>query len=133
MNDTKSFLETSTTAMAITSMVRGVRGGVLPKAEYDPVIKRAWKGLLGTILPNGTVTQVCCGTGIQPSVQAYYDRVRAASAAPRCSYCVSSGPRYRAANCFSFFSHDFARVHSRQATPARGPAEPGRCYTRQSI
>ena len=58
MNDTKSFLETSTTAMAITSMIRGVRGGVLAKADYDPVIKRAWKGLLSTILPNGTVTQV---------------------------------------------------------------------------
>ena len=60
--------------MAITSLIRGVRMNILPKAEYDPIIKLAWKGLLSTVLPNGTVTQVCCGTGIQPSVQAYYDR-----------------------------------------------------------
>ena len=40
LNDTNSFLETSVTAMAITSIVRGVRGGLLPKAEYDPVIKQ---------------------------------------------------------------------------------------------
>jgi hypothetical protein len=37
-------------------------------------VQLAWTGLLSTVLPNGTVTQVCCGTGIQPSVQAYYDR-----------------------------------------------------------
>eukprot|EP01048_Picozoa_sp_COSAG05_P015673 COSAG05_NODE_1917_length_3837_cov_2.903424_4_plen_152_part_00 len=74
LNDTKSFLETSVTAMAVTSLIRGVRGGLLPKAEYEPVIKRAWKGLLSTVLPNGTVTQVCCGTGIQATVQAYYNR-----------------------------------------------------------
>ena len=74
LNDTKSFRETSVTAMAITSMIRGVRMKILSKDEYDPVIKLAWKGLLSTVLPNGTVTQVCCGTGIQPTVQAYYDR-----------------------------------------------------------
>jgi rhamnogalacturonyl hydrolase YesR len=60
--------------MAITSLIRGVRMKILPKAEYDPIIKLAWKGLLSTVLPNGTVTQVCCGTGIQRSAQAYYDR-----------------------------------------------------------
>ena len=74
MNDTKSFLETSTTAMAVTALIRGVRGGVLNKTMYTPVIQKAWKGLLSTVLPNGTVTQVCCGTGIQPTPEAYYIR-----------------------------------------------------------
>ena len=74
MNDTKSFLETSTTAMAITALIRGVRGEVLNKTEYAPVIERAWKGLVSTVLSNGTVTQVCCGTGIQPNAEAYYTR-----------------------------------------------------------
>lgn len=34
MNDTNSFLETSVTAMFLTSIVRGVRGGVLDRDEY---------------------------------------------------------------------------------------------------
>ena len=74
MNDTKSFLETSTTAMAITALIRGVRGGVLNRTEYVPVIEKAWTGLVSTVLGNGTVTQVCCGTGIQPNKEAYYNR-----------------------------------------------------------
>ena len=42
MNDTNSFLETSVTAMFLTAIVRGVRGGLLDRDEYDPVIKKAW-------------------------------------------------------------------------------------------
>ena len=53
--------------MFLTGLVRGVRSGVLPRADYDPVIKKAWSGLTSTILSNGTVTGVCCGTGIQVS------------------------------------------------------------------
>lgn len=34
LNDTNSFLETSVTAMFLTSIVRGVRGGVLDRDEY---------------------------------------------------------------------------------------------------
>ena len=74
LNDTNSFLETSVTAMAITSLIRGVRGGVLPKAAYAPVIELAWKGLVSTVLLNGTVTQVCCGTDIEATAQDYYNR-----------------------------------------------------------
>lgn len=65
LNDTNSFLETSVTAMFLTAIIRGVRGGLLEKADYDDVIKKAWSGLVSTVLPNGTVTGVCCGTGIQ--------------------------------------------------------------------
>ena len=74
LNDSSSFLETSVTAMFLTSIIRGVRAGVLNKSEYDPVIKKAWAGLVSTVLPNGTVTGVCCGTGIQRDATAYYHR-----------------------------------------------------------
>jgi rhamnogalacturonyl hydrolase YesR len=60
--------------MFLTSIIRGVRAGVLDKTEYTPVISKAWAGLLSTVLSNGTVTGVCCGTGIQPNAQAYYNR-----------------------------------------------------------
>jgi len=38
------------------------------------VIEKAWDGLVSTILKNGTVTGVCCGTGIQRDAHAYYIR-----------------------------------------------------------
>jgi rhamnogalacturonyl hydrolase YesR len=74
LNDTDSFLETSVTAMFLTSIVRGVRDGILPKKDYASVIEKAWDGLVSTILKNGTVTGVCCGTGIQRDAHAYYIR-----------------------------------------------------------
>lgn len=69
-----SFLETSTTAMFLAGLVRGVRLGVLDPREYAPTISKAWSGLNAAILPNGTVTGVCCGTGIQPNAEAYFER-----------------------------------------------------------
>ena len=37
LNDTDSFLETSVTAMFLTSIIRGVRDGILPKKDYATV------------------------------------------------------------------------------------------------
>ena len=42
--------------------------------RYGDVVKRGWAGLVSTVLPNGTVTGVCCGTNIQPNTSAYYER-----------------------------------------------------------
>jgi rhamnogalacturonyl hydrolase YesR len=74
VNDTRSYLETSVTAMALTALARGVRAGLLARSEYAPVIERAWAGLVRATLPNGTVTGVSCGLGIQASKEAYYNR-----------------------------------------------------------
>jgi unsaturated rhamnogalacturonyl hydrolase len=60
--------------MFVTAIARGIRMGVLDKAEFDPVVQKGWTGLVSTVLSNGTVLGVCCGTGIQPNAAAYYAR-----------------------------------------------------------
>jgi rhamnogalacturonyl hydrolase YesR len=69
-----TFLETSTTGMFLLSFIEGVENGWLPKSEFDPVIKQAWKGLSTTVQADGTVTGICEGTGIYPSVSGYETR-----------------------------------------------------------
>ena len=38
------------------------------------MVQKGWSGLVSTVLTNGTVLGVCCGTGIQPDANAYYQR-----------------------------------------------------------
>ena len=44
LNDTSSgsFLETSTTAMFLSAIVRGVSAGILERSDYEDVITKAW-------------------------------------------------------------------------------------------
>lgn len=74
VNETWTFLETSSTAMYITSLVRGVVNNWLEYSEYEEVIEKAWQGLQSAITENGTVTGVCSGTGIQADAAAYEHR-----------------------------------------------------------
>ncbi len=60
--------------MFLSAIVRGVSAGILERSEYEEVITKAWAGLTSTVLKNGTVTGVCCGTGIQRNKEAYYER-----------------------------------------------------------
>ncbi len=68
-----SYRELTVTAMTVTAMARGVRLGWIDEA-YRPVIDRAWHGLLARIAPDGTLLDVCTGTGSGPSKQYYLDR-----------------------------------------------------------
>ena len=68
--------ETSGTAMFAYSMITGVRHGWLSAAEYGPVARKAWMGLVPYINEDGDVTEVCVGTGKRNDRQYYYDRPR---------------------------------------------------------
>ena len=56
LNDTDSFLETSVTAMFLTSIVRGVRDGILPKEDYA-LVRWRWRW-------RWRYRHRCCGTRI---------------------------------------------------------------------
>ena len=68
-----SYRETSVTAMALTAMARGIRLGWLD-ASYRPVVDRAWRALLAHVLEDGTLVDVCIGTGAGPTRRHYLDR-----------------------------------------------------------
>jgi hypothetical protein len=70
----ESYAEFTATAMIGYAMARGVREGRLDSKSFDPAIRRAWEGLKSRIAADGTLVDVCTGTGKQPSLWAYYDR-----------------------------------------------------------
>jgi rhamnogalacturonyl hydrolase YesR len=71
----ETFPETSCTAMFTLSMARGVRMGWLDGAYRENAV-RGWKALQDKIGEDGTVTDICRGTGIGESVEFYENRSR---------------------------------------------------------
>ncbi len=68
-----SYPEFSATAMIATAMLRGVRHGWLD-ASYEARVQAAWRGVLARIGPEGTLVDVCEGTGKQRLAEDYLNR-----------------------------------------------------------
>ena len=73
IDDPAAYREETATAMLLTAMARGVRLGWLDQS-YRPVIDRAWRALSAHIVDDGTVIDVCTGTGAGPTRRFYFDR-----------------------------------------------------------
>jgi len=71
----ESFLETSCTAMYTLALARGVLNGWLPDSYRLNALK-AWNGLKTKIDRDGTVRDICRGTGIGDSFDFYFARQR---------------------------------------------------------
>lgn len=68
-----SYRELTVTAMTIAAMARGIRLGWID-VSYRPVLDRAWQALLMRVAEDGTLLDVCAGTGAGPAKQYYLDR-----------------------------------------------------------
>jgi rhamnogalacturonyl hydrolase YesR len=68
-----AYREETATAMLMSAMARGVRLGWLDRS-YRPAIQRAWRGLSAHVKDDGTVIDVCTGTGAGPTRRYYFDR-----------------------------------------------------------
>lgn len=73
LDKTDSYLETSCSAMFTFSIARGVNRGWL-EPDFAEVAYYGWRGLLTKIDDQGNVSGICPGTGIAPSLVAYYNR-----------------------------------------------------------
>ncbi|XP_041366689.1 unsaturated rhamnogalacturonyl hydrolase YesR-like isoform X1 [Gigantopelta aegis] len=74
VDDDTSFLETSCTAMTLSSIARAVNEGWLDRKEFEENLHRGWKGLQTVLKADGTVNGVCVGTGILPAPIDYRNR-----------------------------------------------------------
>jgi rhamnogalacturonyl hydrolase YesR len=55
-------------------MLRGIDRGWLPREEYAPSVRRAWEAIKLRVGPDGSLVDVCTGTGKMKSLREYYDR-----------------------------------------------------------
>lgn len=69
-----SYTEFTSTCMIGFSMARGIRRGWLSEQKYRSVVEKAWHAIRTRITSDGTLFDVCTGTGKQQSVQDYYNR-----------------------------------------------------------
>ncbi|MCA9006679.1 MAG: glycoside hydrolase family 88 protein, partial [Planctomycetaceae bacterium] len=70
----ESYREMTSTCMITFSMIRGVREGWLDAEIYTPIIERAWNGIKTRVAFDGTLVDVCTGTGKQKDLRGYLDR-----------------------------------------------------------
>ena len=68
-----AYREETATAMSLSALARGVRLGWIDRS-YTPVVERAWRALSAHIVEDGTLVDVCTGTGAGPGARYYFDR-----------------------------------------------------------
>jgi len=70
----ESYREFTVTCMTTFAITRGLRRGWLDRETYEPVVRRAWPSIKMRIGPNGSLVDVCTGTGKMKSLREYLDR-----------------------------------------------------------
>ena len=74
VDEPASYRELTVTAMTTAAMARGVRLGWIDRATYDPIINRGWNAVASRVNADGTVKDVCSGTGAQATKEYYLNR-----------------------------------------------------------
>ena len=70
----ESYRELTVTCMTAFAMQRGISRGWLSWAKFAPAVDRAWYAIKTRVAPDGSLVDVCTGTGKQKSIRDYYDR-----------------------------------------------------------
>lgn len=74
VDEPTSYRELTVTAMTTAAMARGVRLGWIDRVTYQPIIDRGWAAVAARVNADGTVRDVCSGTGVGPTKEYYLNR-----------------------------------------------------------
>jgi rhamnogalacturonyl hydrolase YesR len=74
VDDPSSYKEMTVTALTVSAMARGVARGWLDGAVYTDAIERGWRAVTARVHDDGTVRDVCTGTGAGPTREHYLTR-----------------------------------------------------------
>jgi len=74
VDEPASYRELTVTAMTTAAMARGVRLGWIDRKTFDPIINRGWAAVAARVNADGTVKDVCSGTGAQATKEYYLNR-----------------------------------------------------------
>ncbi len=73
LDEPTSYREHTVTAMTVTAIARGVRLGWLQGA-VRPALDKGWRAVVSRVNQDGTVRDVCSGTGAGPTKEYYLNR-----------------------------------------------------------
>ena len=74
VDEPASYRELTVTAMTTAALARGVRLGWIDRSTYLPIIERGWSAVAARVNPDGTVRDVCSGTGAGETKDYYLNR-----------------------------------------------------------
>ena len=74
VDEPTSYRELTVTAITVASLARGVSRGWIDHATFDPIINRGWAAVAARVKSDGTVTDVCSGTGAGETKDYYLTR-----------------------------------------------------------
>ena len=74
VDEPSSYRELTVTAMTTAVLARGVRLGWIDRNTFESVINKGWAAVAARVNPDGSVKDVCSGTGAQPTKEYYLNR-----------------------------------------------------------
>ena len=74
VDEPTSYRELTVTAMTVAALSRGVAHGWIDRATYQPIVDRGWAAVAARVMDDGTVRDVCSGTGSGPTKEYYLNR-----------------------------------------------------------
>ena len=74
VDEAASYRELTVTAMVTAAIARGLSRGWLDRNTYEPIMNRGWQAVAARVNADGTVKDVCAGTGAGPTRDYYLNR-----------------------------------------------------------
>ena len=74
VDEPTSYRELTVTAMTVAAIARGIARGWIDRKTYEPVMNRGWQAVAARVNADGTVKDVCSGTGAGPTKEYYLNR-----------------------------------------------------------
>jgi unsaturated rhamnogalacturonyl hydrolase len=74
VDEPTSYRELTVTAMTTAALARGIARGWIDRGTYEPIMNRGWQAVAARVNADGTVKDVCSGTGAGPTKEYYLNR-----------------------------------------------------------
>lgn len=74
VDEPTSYRELTVTAMTVAALARGIARGWIDRQTYEPIVNRGWQAVAARVNGDGTVRDVCSGTGAGPTKDYYLNR-----------------------------------------------------------
>jgi hypothetical protein len=74
VDEPTSYRELTVTAMVTAALARGIARGWIDRTTYEPIMNRGWQAVVARVNRDGTVKDVCSGTGAGPTKEYYLNR-----------------------------------------------------------